>query len=237
MKATIFFSTRNRPALLRKTLSNIEAGTSDCAVLIGNACSTKYLKETSEIINSHPNAQEIVYNPDPGLSLVYSDLYNHINTELAIVWADDMLFLQDPQSLFHHFQCSQTQLVALPMIDDISQAPLTTGKGWPKDKHGCALWNTPTGRCAHHAITRVDFFKKFKNICGSGKPHDVIDNFCHRHTTESQRVWPEGAYLLHERIDDETRRNTMFSSDNFRFPALAEYKTAKERESSINESL
>ena len=125
MKATIFLSTRNRTSLLRKCLQNITEQTSHCQVLIGNASSSTHFPETSEIINSFPNCKEVSYKPDPGLSIVYSELYKLIQTPLGIVWADDMTFLKDPYPLFRHFNSTNTHLIALPMIDDISRAPAT----------------------------------------------------------------------------------------------------------------
>ena len=103
MKATIFLSTRNRTSLLRKCLQNITEQTSHCQVLIGNASSSTHFPETSEIINSFPNCKEVSYKPDPGLSIVYSELYKLIQTPLGIVWADDMTFLKDPYPLFRRW--------------------------------------------------------------------------------------------------------------------------------------
>ena len=228
---TIFLSTRNRPKLIEKTLENIKAICPQHTVLIGNASSDGYFTEVSDIINSYDNAIEVPYKPDPGLSIVYSDLYKKINTELALVWADDMEFLREFDTLLPYFDDSNVHLAALPMIDDISEAPITTGGGWPIDEHGCALWQTGSGRCAHHAITRVSHFKQFGDVCGSGDPRDVIDNFCHRHSSKEQRVWPtDGAYILHTRIDDATRLNTVLAGDIFRFPSKASYSTSEERD-------
>ena len=226
---TIFLSTRNRPGLIKKTLENIQKICPQHKVLVGNASSNKYFEEVSKIINSYKNTMEIPYSPDPGLSIVYSDLYKKIDTEIALVWADDMEFLKEFDSLLPYFDNPEIHLIALPMIDDISDAPITTGGGWPKDEHGCALWMTSTGRCAHHAISRVSYFTQFGDVCGSGNPNDVIDNFCHKHTVPAQRIWPDGPYILHTRIDDETRLNTVFSEDNFRFPKYASYKKSEDR--------
>jgi hypothetical protein len=227
---TIFLSTRNRLKLIKKTLDNIQQICPHHKVLVGNASSNTYFKEVSGIINSYSNTIEINYNPDPGLSVVYSELYKKIDTELALVWADDMKFLKNFDHLLNHFEEPNIHLVALPMIDDISAAPLTTSTGWPKDEYGCALWNTSTGRCSHHSITRVNYFKKFGDVCGTGDPNDVIDNFCHRHTTSSQRIWPQGPYVLHTRLDDSTRLNTVLGSGRFRFPSHASFKTPAERD-------
>jgi len=174
------------------------------------------------------------------LSIVYSDLYKQIKTDYAIVWADDMLITKNTDTLLRHFSDPNIHLVALPMIDDISDAPSITAH-WPTDKFGCAMWNTPTGRCAHHSITRVEHFKKFGEVCGNGAPNDVIDNFCHRHTTPAQRVWPDdGDYVLHTRVDDSTRINTIFAKDKFRIPLKkraamgSNYISSDEREEAIN---
>tara|TARA_R110000744_G_scaffold142854_1_gene254629 strand:+ start:5530 stop:6228 length:699 start_codon:yes stop_codon:yes gene_type:complete len=229
-QVTIFLSTRNRPRLIKKTLDNIRQICPQHKVLVGNASSPRYFKEVSDIINSYNNTIQVSYSPDPGLSIVYTELYKKIDTELAVVWADDMEFLREFDSLLPRFDNPNIHLVALPMIDDISSAPITTGNGWPKDKYGCALWATSTGRCAHHAISRVSHFIQFGDVCGAGDPNDVIDNFCHYHTSPPQRFWPPGPYILHTRIDDETRLNTVLGEGRFRFPTKASFSTPGERD-------
>ena len=237
---TIFLSTRNRHKLIKKTLDNIQQKCPNFKVLVGNACSEDYIDEVSRIINSYDNTTEVKYNPDPGLSVVYSDLYNKIDTEFAIVWADDMEFLRGCESLISHFDNPNIHLLALPMIDDVNNATKSypDGKSWPKDEHGCAVWDTNSGRCSHHSITRVSWFKKFGNVCGDGNPNDVIDNFCHRHTSHEQRIWPnDGSYILHTRIDDETRLNIVLgwkdTGENMSFRSTQKFTNQETRERTL----
>jgi hypothetical protein len=219
MKATIFFATRNRPNMVYRTLENISRYCPNHTVLVGNSSSKKFEEETTKIITlfkSIIDVEEILYLPDPGCANVYSDLFRRIKTELAIVWADDMFFTREHENLIQLFDNPEINLVGLPMIDDISSAP-SIKASWPKDKFGCALWDTPTGRCAHHSIVRSSYFQKYDAVYTVDK---YIDNFFHENTTTQMRYWPsDGAYILHTRFDDETRFNMLIDEKTFRFPS------------------
>lgn len=217
MKATIFFPTRNRPNMVKRLLDNIVEFCPNHVTLIGNCSSKDRIKETSDVVECYKdkiNIQEIVFNPDPGCAKSYSDLFFSVKTELAIVWADDMLFLKNHEYLFDNFMNFSIQLIGLPMIDDVSASPLTRTE-WPKDKHGCALWETTTGRCAHHSIVRTSYFQKYSTVYTSS---EYIDNFFHNHTLPMMRIWPDdGAYILHTRIDDDTRYGMKIEEGIFRY--------------------
>lgn len=215
-RATFFFPTRNRVHSLEQTLNSIDRFCSPYSnVLVGNCSSGKDLQETSDLIKKYNFAKEVVYNPDPGMGVVFTELFNKIETEFGICFGDDNLMLKDVAHLFKHFDDdSRISLVALPMVDNTAMAP--SQEDWPTDQFGCVLWMTPTGRCANHVMVRVSSFEKSANLYG---PDWHVDNYFHNNTTCSQRIWPDdGAYIYHTRYDDDTRINSVIAGDVFRFP-------------------
>lgn len=239
LNATVFFPTRDRPDFLGRTLESIETYCAGSIVYISNCSSKKYFKIVDETIDSFRDRitiKKFEYEKDPGTSVCYNDMFQAIETSLALVWADDMIFLKNVRYLYDIFEDPRIQLVALPMIDDISAAPSITAK-WPVDEFGCAIWDTATGRCAHHSIVRTSFFQQFENVYSVD---EYIDNFFHHATVPSQRYWPEGSYVLHTRIDDKTRLNMLIRDDTFRFyvghPGRGNFKytTREERDADEN---
>jgi hypothetical protein len=220
-EVTIFFPTRNRPEMVLRTLENIIEYCPEFKVLIANCSSKNKLRDTKEIIdfyNSKLDIKEVIYDPDPGVEEVYSDLFlNYIKTEFALLWADDVLFLKKPHFILNHFLNFNINLIGLPMVDEVSFSK-TVSATWPIDHYGCVLWNTPSGRCANHTILRVSYFQKFDKLYNYNAV-EYIDGFVHNHTTKDMRVWPnDGAYIWHSRVDDETRFNMIIADGNFRFP-------------------
>lgn len=215
---TIYFATRNRPIMVLRVLENILKFCPDFKVLIANCSSTGKFKETSDIIRGYSkklDVREVIFNPDPGVQEVYSQLaLDHVDTEFALLWADDVSFLRCPYSLLSYFDDFNVVQVALPMIDDIHLTKTVSG-AWPKDEFGCALWNTSTGRCAHHSILRMSYFQKFDKLYSL---EDNGDPWIHKNTHSQMRIWPnDGPYILHTRIDDETRQNMISEGNRFRF--------------------
>ena len=212
---TIFFPTRNRISLLERTLDSIEKYHSDIKVFVGNCSTKKYIDKVSETISRYNFAKEFIYYPDPGMGDVFTELFDKIETKLAICYADDVFLLRKIDNLINFFENDKIQLVALPMIDNIMNAP-SIKVAWSVDEHGCVLWDTPTGRCANHVMVRKSFFENHKNFFGPGSN---IDNYFHNNSTQEQRIYPnDGAYLYHIRYDDDTRINSVISGDTFRFP-------------------
>ncbi len=209
---TFFLSTRNRADLLYSSLESIQNKCANSTVLVGNASSGEQLKKTSQVIASFKNAKEILFNPDPGICIVYNKLHEMITTPFGVVWCDDLQLIESIDSLLVNFDNENILLVALPMIDDVSHIP--GDLGWPTDKNGCALWNTPTGRCAHISITRTRHFQALGTVCGNGLHDEIIDNYFHKNTTKYQRIWPtDKAYVYHKRRDDETRWEMLFNRE------------------------
>jgi hypothetical protein len=219
-RITLYFATRNRPHFVERTLQNLSLFLDDADILIANCSSAGKVEETSKIIDSYKsilNVREFLYEVDPGVALAYNDLFQKVQTSLSVIWSDDMLFLREIDNLIEFFRDDDVRLVALPMIDDISGAK-SIQAGWPKDRYGCAVWDTPSGRCSNHTIVRQSHFAEYDNIW----PQDeMIDQFFHNHTKFEQRIWPDdGPYVVHTRIDDETRLNMILDSsiNRFRFP-------------------
>jgi hypothetical protein len=220
-RITFFLSTRDRPHILFNSLESIKKFSPESTILVGNASSKEFFEETSKVIKNYENAVEIPFAIDPGACIVYNKLHELIKTEFSIVWTDDVFLLKEVSDLLHFFDSDPNLLlVALPMIDDISEIESLESGTWKKDEHGCAMWVTSSGRCAHHSITRTEYFQKIGNVCGFGNNSDIIDNFFHNNTSETNRYWPnDGAYILHTRLNDNTRWNMVLnSSDNiYRF--------------------
>lgn len=210
---TFFLSTKNRPTILDHSLKSIIQHSPGSKIIVGNASTGDMFHETSNIISLHENVKSVNFSKDPGTSLVYNQLHDMILTEFCVVWCDDVVLMRPITRLLDHFEDPNILLVALPMIDNPEPGSLAAG-GWPTDGRGCVLWQTPSGRCAHISITRVKHFQKIGNVCGTGNASDVIDNFFHRNTNGSQRIWPnDEAYVLHNRVDDETRWQMMFNTE------------------------
>jgi len=213
--ATIFFPTRNRPLVLDKTLNSIGSFVPGCKVFVGNCSSKDNIKETSDVVSRYNFAEEIVFYPDPGMGDVFTILFDKIETKFAICYADDVFFLTEIGDLLNLFDNEDINVVALPMMDNTSNAP-SIAKPWPTDNFGCVLWQGPNGRCANHWIVRVSAFKDHGSFFGPG--HN-IDNYFYNNSSQNQRIYPEnGAYLYHMRYDDDTRINSVISGDRFRFP-------------------
>jgi GT2 family glycosyltransferase len=213
---TIFLPTRNRLESLKKTLDGINKFVPTSHVIIGNCSSSKYLKEVGDLIKLYNNAKEIIYNPDPGASISYNNLFmDNVEDDLAIWLADDVEFIREIDNLVSLFDDEKINLVGLPMIDDLT-SDSNLGEGWPKDKFDCAIWINSFGcRVAHHAIIRTNFFKKH----GVADRDYPIDNFCDIRIGKKDRIWPEdGAYLYHKRVFDETRINSIYFEDRFVLP-------------------
>lgn len=239
---TVFFPTRNRPEILQKSLNSIMIYCPEAIIHISNNSTKEYFEQVEQVIQSFKDKLEIkqfYYENDPGCSVAFNDLFQKVETELALVWDDDVVFLRKINHLYEHFFDGNIQLVGLPMIDDISKAP-SIEQGWKKDQYGCAVWNTTTGRCYHHAITRTKYFQQWNCVY---TPTEYIDVFVHNHTQSNQRIClNEPAYLLHERIDDYTRANMLILSDVcgdvFRYPVGHKgrigynFKSRKERDGS-----
>lgn len=210
---TIFLATRNRNNLLPGVLDNIKEFCPDCYIVIANCSSEEQREETSTIISSSGkdlNIEEVVYEVDPGLIYVYADLFYAIETPLAMVWSDDTYFLEPLEPLLKSFDDPRILVAALPMIDDLRGLPGSAG--WPKDKQGCALWETPTGRCSNHTIARVEHFHKFQNM------RDLtVDGYFHQYSYgPNNRYWPDYACMLHTRFADDTRKGCLLTPTRFR---------------------
>ncbi|MBK22650.1 MAG: hypothetical protein CME70_01485 [Halobacteriovorax sp.] len=211
---TFFLSTKNRPVILDSSLKSIMQYSPGSSIIVGNASTGAMYHETSDIISLYKNTLAVNFSKDPGVSLVYNQLHDMILTKFCVVWCDDAVLMSPITTLLDHFEDPNILLVALPMIDNAEPHALPGNRPWPTDERGCALWQTPSGRCAHYSITRTKHFQKIGNVCGTGNATDVIDNFFHRNTNSSQRIWPnDKAYVLHNRVDDETRWQMMFNTE------------------------
>lgn len=212
---TFYFCTKNRNNQLVSCLDSIKNFSPNSKILLANASTGEKFAETTEISRRYSNLVEVKYPEDPGMCPVYNEIYKMVETQFAALWSDDLILLRPIESLISCFEDSAVMLVALPMIDDLSDFD-PADKGWKVDEFGCALWSTESGRCAHFSITRTTSFRSY-DVCGSGVMSEVTDNFFHSHTTREQRVWPnDGAYVLHKRYTDETRINTQLVPGKFR---------------------
>jgi hypothetical protein len=212
---TFYFCTKNRNNQLVLCLDSIKKFAPNSKIILGNASTGEKFLETSEIAKRYPNLIEIKYPEDPGMCPVYNEIYKMVDTQFAALWSDDLILLRPIDNLVAYFEDISIMLVALPMIDDLSDFD-PSDSGWEVDEFGCALWNTGAGRCAHFSITRTTRFRDY-NVCGSGEMSEVTDNFFHNNTFINQRVWPnDGAYVFHKRYTDETRINTQLVAGKFR---------------------
>lgn len=219
-KSTFYLSTKDRNSQLINSLDSIVKFASSSKVIVANASTGQNFQETSNLIKSYSKLIEVIevpYENDPGLCFVYNDIYKLVDTEYAILWTDDAVLVKSIDQLLDCFTNDKILLVALPMIDDLTDYIFSgSEKPWPTDQFGCAEWMTKTGRCAHYSITKTKAFNT-RDVCGTGNPADVIDNFFHKNTNAEQRIWPsDGAYVLHKRITDVTRINTQFIKGEFR---------------------
>ncbi len=234
-RVTLYFATRNRPSMLRECLENVAEYCPKSKVLVANCSSENKMQESSAVIQKFPNVVEHQYCPDPGMVDSYNNLYDKIETEFSLVWADDMFFFRGVDELVRRFDDPNVVLIGLPMIDDLLYAP--SQDAWPIDQFGCALWIRNGHRCAHNSIVRMSYFAKFEKVF---TPDYMIDNFMHDKTAPDQRVWPtDGPYVKHLRVDDETRLNSLLTSDRFRYPVGhrgrggSTVKTVAEREENL----
>lgn len=218
---TFFFPTRNRPDLLERTLDALDMHCPDCTVLVGNCSSKKNMDIVSEIIGRYKFAKEFQYDPDPGMGDVFTDLFDRIETKYAVCYADDVFLMRNIQNLVDCFEDEDIMVVALPMIDDTSNAPSRT-TNWPKDEFGCVVWlMANNGRWANHVMVRMDYFKDHGIFFGYTKTNEPYNIDCYFHMASflNQRIYPnDGAYLYHVRYDDDTRINSVISGDRFRYP-------------------
>lgn len=214
-KITFYFCTKNRNYLLTSCLDSIAKFSPNSKVVLANASTGEMFHETSEIISKYKNVTEVKYEEDPGMCPVYNEIYKMVETEFAALWSDDLILLRSIDHLVPFFDDPNIMLVALPMIDDMSNCNPDEPK-WGVDEFGCALWNNSGSRCAHFSITRTGRFRE-SNVCGSGEPSEVTDNFFHNNTRSDERVWPgDGAYVLHVRFPDDTRINSQLTKGRYR---------------------
>lgn len=222
---TFFIGTKNRSSLLFESLRSLEIYSPEAQIIVGNSSSDDEFLATSEVIKCFKNASEVVFSPDPGFALVYSKLFDRVRTKFAAWWTDDAFLLRPISEYLAAFDSETVKLVALPMLDVINFDSQT----WPVDSRGCVLWETPTGRCAHYAVVRVEHFKNLGNVCGDGSSmSDVCDNFFHKNSECSERFWPSsGPALLHSRYADSTRAKSMLALGNYRYSSEAREKLSQ----------
>lgn len=218
-KISFFFPTRNRPEWVGLCLQSLLKFHPNSDVWVGNASAPGLIDKVSEIIAQFPKCHDVRYEPDPGTSFVYNDLFlKYVKTEYCVWLADDIKLLKELSHIIAQMDANEKlNYIGLPMIDDMSSLQKVGWSGWPKDEHGCAVWYNNGIRVGHHAVIRSSHFHKI----GVANSTQNVDGFSHAacRNNPSSMIWPvDGAYLHHTRLLDETRINAVQWEGRFRLP-------------------
>jgi GT2 family glycosyltransferase len=194
---TILNITRNRDAELKKCLDSIaKVVTGEYVVLVAN-CSDDWNK-TAKLVSKYHNMFSFRLDPTTPIHTCYNLLVETVSTEYFTWLNDDLIVLQDLTPLIAKLS-EGYDTVALPMEDVITYDDKTKPE---TDEYGCMYYLWKGRRLANFAIVEA---KTWKSRLTMTKPMQQIDLVLNMKFTN--QYWPQGKWLLHTRLMDETRKN------------------------------
>lgn len=197
---TIFLITRNRDEGLKNCLDSVVKNmTGEYVVLVANCSDNRFA--TEKVISKYENAFSFRLDPTTPIHTCYNILVQSVVTEYFTWLSDDTILLRDIAPLVSKLN-EGYDTVALPMedvityINEVEHDPVVT------DEHGCMVYYWKERRLANYSIVRTE---EWKSRLTQTKPMQQIDlaiNIFHKN-----QYWPDGKWLLHTRLMDETRKN------------------------------